>query len=268
MGARLGQHFLRGTWAAAALTKEAGVSAKETCLEIGPGKGVLTRELLKTGAHVIAIEKDESLVSYLETVFEREIGGGQLKVIGDDVRNVDALTLGLKDRSFSLAANIPYYITGEILRRFLTGRAQPHTLALLVQKEVAERIVARDGKESILSISVKVYGTPRIAAKVSKGNFSPPPKVDSAILVVEHISRDFFKDVDEDKFFTTLKKGFSSKRKQLMGTVGSRALSKQVLAKIFHACDIPEKARAEDLSLDAWKRLTKQLDAIEKSRAL
>lgn len=267
MGARLGQHFLRGTWAAATLAKEANLSPGEACLEIGPGKGVLTRELLKTGAHVIAIEKDGPLVSYLETAFQREIQDGQLKVIENDVRNVDALTLGLKDRAYSLAANIPYYITGEILRRFLTGEAQPHTLALLVQKEVAERILARDGKESVLSISVKTYGMPRIAAKVSKGNFSPPPKVDSAILVVEHISRDFFKDLDENSFFTTLKKGFSSKRKQLMSNVSSSKISKEVLAKVFHACEIPEKARAEDLSLPTWKRLAKQLESIEMNRA-
>ena len=132
MGERLGQHFLRGTWAAHTLAKEARVTPGDTVLEIGPGKGVLTRELLKTGARVVAIEKDETLVVCLEDAFKKEIAEGALKVIQEDVRNVTPLTLGLSPYQYVVAANIPYYITGEILRQFLTTSAQPRTMALLL----------------------------------------------------------------------------------------------------------------------------------------
>lgn len=259
MGERLGQHFLRGTWAAAALAKEAAISSGDTVLEIGPGKGVLTRELLRTGARVIAIEKDEGLVVVLQEVFPSELASGQLHIVEGDVRNFDPSGYGLRATDYKLAANIPYYITGEILRQFLTAAAQPRTMALLVQKEVADRIVARDGKESILSNSVKAYGMPRIAAKVSKGNFSPPPKVDSAILVIENISRDFFSDVNEKRFFEIVRKGFSSKRKLLASNLETEDLSKSRVLDVFKTCEIPDKARAEDITLNSWKCLSKNI---------
>lgn len=255
-GARLGQHFLRAPWAAHALVKEAGITHKDTVLEIGPGTGALTVELLKTGAHVIAIEKDEALVQTLHGSFAEEIALEKLTLIEGDVRNAIPEQLGLKAGGYILAANIPYYITGEIIRTFLTAKAQPKTMALLVQKEVAER-VARSKKESILSLSVKAYGIPRFAVKVARGNFSPPPSVDSAILVVERISRTFFKNLSEDDFFTVVKKGFSAKRKLLAGNLSS--FGKENVARAFLSAGIAEKARAEDVPLTAWKELAQAL---------
>lgn len=255
-GARLGQHFLRAPWAAHALVEAAGITHKDTVLEIGPGTGALTGEILKTGARVIAIEKDEALVQTLRAAFAEEIAVGTLSIIEGDVRNAVPDELGLRSGEYILAANIPYYITGEIIRAFLTARAQPKTMALLVQKEVAER-VARSHKESILSLSVKAYGIPRFAAKVARGNFSPPPAVDSAILVVERISRTFFKDLSEDDFFRVVKRGFSAKRKLLAGNLAS--FGKEKVASAFLAAGIAPKARAEDVPLTAWKELAKAL---------
>jgi 16S rRNA (adenine1518-N6/adenine1519-N6)-dimethyltransferase len=119
-------------------------------------------------------------------------------------------------------------------------------MALLVQKEVAQRIVS--SKESILSLSVKAYGTPRIVAKVGKSHFSPPPSVDSAILVVDDISKDFFADIGETSFFNLIHKGFASKRKMLLGNLGG--------VENFETCGISETARAENVTLDQWKCLT------------
>ena len=218
-GVRLGQHFLTGLWAARALARAADISLGETVLEIGPGKGALTRELLATNARVVAIEKDAALVGHLQEKFAQEIESGALKIILDDVRNIIPEELGLVSGKYVLAANIPYYITGEIVRQFLTAQAQPKAMALLVQKEVAQRIVSK--KESILSLSVKAYGVPSIVKKVPRGNFSPPPTVDSVILLISNISREFFSGLNEEIFFKVVRSGFSSKRKYLSNNLAT-----------------------------------------------
>jgi 16S rRNA (adenine1518-N6/adenine1519-N6)-dimethyltransferase len=253
-GARLGQHFLNAQWVARDLVKSIGIRSGEPILEIGPGKGALTKELLARGARVIAIEKDEALVPLLNETFEKEVEDGSLTVIEGDVRDFDPEKHGLD--SYAIAANIPYYITGEIIRHFLTAQKQPRAMALLIQKEVADRIVARDGKESILSLSVKVFGIPSIVAKVPAGCFNPPPSVDSAILLIKDISRDFFTDISEENFFKVIKAGFSSKRKMLAGNL--KPVMENSALKLAQA-NIPEKVRAEDLKLEEWKRLISQL---------
>ncbi|NBV76890.1 ribosomal RNA small subunit methyltransferase A [bacterium] len=257
MGARLGQHFLTSEGAAHSLVNALPLQTGDTIVEIGPGKGALTKVLLKTGNRVVAIEKDELLAETLHETFRAECAAAQLQIVTGDVRDFDPQqhTRG----PYVLAANIPYYITGEILRMFLTASKQPHAMALLMQKEVAERIVARDKKESLLSLSVKAYGTPKIVAKVKRGSFSPPPKVDSAILLIDTISRDFFTSISENEFFEVLHAGFAAKRKQLGGALekvfGTRA--REALGQ----CSISEKARAEDLSLEQWKKLTETLSS-------
>jgi 16S rRNA (adenine1518-N6/adenine1519-N6)-dimethyltransferase len=257
-GARLGQHFLTGQWAARKLAAAVSVRAGETILEIGPGKGALSRELLAKGAKVVAVEKDEALVGQLAQTFAVEIASGKLVVVGDDIRNFDPTTFGFAARGYVVAANIPYYITGEIIRQFLTAAVQPRAMALLVQKEVAERIIARDGKESILSLSVKAYGSPKLIAKVSRGNFSPPPSVDSAILLVDDISKRFFSDVSEKEFFTVVRAGFASKRKFLANNLGGQ-FGKENVLKAFIACKIDEKTRAENVHLNEWRHLAKEI---------
>jgi len=256
-GARLGQHFLTASWAAHLLATSSGANKGETVLEIGPGKGALTRPILETGARVIAVEKDSELVKLLQEKFADEIDSGQLKVVDHDIRSVTPETLGLKQNSYTLAANIPYYITGEIMRSFLESRVQPKTMVLLVQKEVAERIT-RSKKESVLSLSVKAYGTPKYVKTVSRGCFSPAPTVDSAILLIENISRDFFGDCTEKGFFAVVKTGFASKRKFLANNLSVRFEKEDVL-KAFASCELEEKVRAEDVPLEKWKCLAQAL---------
>ena len=250
MGQKLGQHFLIHSWAAKALAYAAEPREGETILEIGPGKGVLTRELLALGP-VVAVEKDEALVEVIKHTFADDIASGRLRIVSDDVRNVSPASLGLS--TFVLAANIPYYITGEIIRQFLSGDTQPRAMALLIQKEVAQRIVNK--KESILSLSVKAYGTPRIVEKVPKKHFSPPPSVDSAILAVDNISKDFFDSVSEEKFFTVVRAGFASKRKMVANNL-SVTFDKEKVRAAMSAARSDEKARAEDIALEGWKQLT------------
>lgn len=256
-GARLGQHFLKAGWAARSLTRASRATPGDTILEIGPGRGALTRELLVTGAQVVAVEKDATLVEHLQKTFPSEIASGLLKIVAADIRNITPEQLGLKDGRYILAANIPYYITGEILRRFLTAHAQPKTIAVLIQKEVAQRITAKNS-ESILSLSVKAYGAPNIVKKVPRENFSPPPSVDSAILCISDISRRFFSELTEKEFFTVVRAGFASKRKVLANNLGVR-FGKESVRGALAVCGIPEKARAEDVGLQQWECLVKSL---------
>jgi 16S rRNA (adenine1518-N6/adenine1519-N6)-dimethyltransferase len=225
-------------------------------LEIGPGKGALTRELLAVSDKVIAVEKDDALIGLLNEKFANEIGSGKLILNNADIRDVNPEKLGLVSGKYVVAANIPYYITGEIIRQFLTAEKQPRAMALLIQKEVAQRIIS--DKASLLSLSVRAYGTPKIVMKVPRGNFSPPPSVDSAILLIENISRNFFFDIDEESFFKVLHAGFKSKRKFLMSNIAG-TFEKENVASAFSACNISVKARAEDVSLSQWKCIAGQL---------
>lgn len=252
-GQKLGQHFLNAEWVARDLIASLDIQNGETILEIGPGKGALTKKLLETGSHVIAIEKDLVLVEELKMTFQREIERSELLVVPADVRDFQPEEHGLQTGKYVLAANIPYYITGEIMRQFLETPHQPRAMALLMQKEVAQRIVARDGKESILSISVKAYGTPKLIATVPPGCFNPPPSVDSAILLVHSISKDFFRDMHEEGFFRIVKAGFASKRKMLGGNLAN-SLGEQA-REALAAAGIDEKARAEDVGLQQWVAL-------------
>ncbi|MDO8561967.1 MAG: 16S rRNA (adenine(1518)-N(6)/adenine(1519)-N(6))-dimethyltransferase RsmA [bacterium] len=262
VGARLGQHFLKSPWAARALARAAGIGSDDTVLEIGPGRGALTRELLAVSQKVVAIEKDEALAALLNEKFSNEIQSGALTVIAGDVRDVDTGKPGKIGRYIDLsgqyivAANIPYYITGEIIRQFLTTARQPRAMALLVQKEVARRIVSN--KESLLSLSVKAYGNPKVVIKVPRGNFSPPPNVDSAVLLIENISRKFFSNLDEELFFKVLHAGFKSKRKFLLNNLAD-SFGKDEVTRAFAQCEINPKARAEDVPLIAWQCIAKQL---------
>ena len=184
MSVRLGPHFLTSRRALAYIVDAAELTSADTVLEVGPGTGFLTEALLARAGRVIAIEKDARLVSGLAERFAAERASGRLELVHADVRSFDPSDWKLEIRNWKLVANIPYYLTGDLIRQFLTCDVQPSRMVLMLQREVAERIVAKDGKESLLSISVKAYGTPRIVARVPAGSFSPLPKVDSAILLI------------------------------------------------------------------------------------
>ena len=253
---KLGQHFLTNPHYAHMLTESVQVKNGEIILEIGPGRGALTKILLETGANVVTIERDEALASYVESVFSKDVANKKLHVVRDDVRDIDPDQLGLTQGKYVVAANIPYYITGEIIRQFLETNIQPRAIALLVQKEVARRIIAK--KESILSLSVKVYGTPKIIATVGRGNFSPPPSVDSAIILIDNISKEKISPIGEEHFFRVVRAGFASKRKKLLSNL-SVSFGKEKVTAAFTKRSLSENTRAEDLALETWLDLAKDL---------
>ena len=246
----LGQHFLHNSAHLKVIADAVEIEPGETVLEIGPGEGVLTEALLARGARVVAIEKDHRLIPLLNEKF----AGSDFKIYEGDALKYDISYFFDPDKKYKLVGNIPYYITGALLRKFLSAQNQPSLLVFLLQKEVAERI-ARSKKESILSLAVKAYGEPRYVKTVPAGAFVPPPKVDSAILVVKNISRKNFVNAQhEQRFFELLHKGFGSKRKLL--TSNLKPLLGDHSAELSEQAGVAKNARAEDAPLDAWLKLS------------
>ena len=253
----LGQHFLNNTRVPAYMADAGHVTAGDIVLEIGPGTGVLTDELLRRGARVIGVETDDRAITVLQEKFGEEIRKRQLSIVRKDMRTCAVSEFGLAEHQYKVVANIPYYLSGMLFRMFLESDRQPAELVFLVQKEVATRI-ARDKKESLLSLSVKAYGTPVYVRTVRKGNFTPQPKIDSAILSVGGISHKRFTGVEERLFFELLHAGFASKRKQLLGNL-SKTLDRGVLINIFSTCSLPLSTRAEDLTIEMWLDLVREI---------
>jgi 16S rRNA (adenine1518-N6/adenine1519-N6)-dimethyltransferase len=286
----LGQNFLKSESALREIIKAGEITGEDLILEIGPGKGVLTKKLLEKTEQVVAVEKDRSLCELLREKFSKEISEGKLILTEEDILDLEISEIFsdsprksstedflcpsspllprvhsrispsisskniLRNFNYKIIANIPYNITGAILKKFLTTDNQPERMVLLVQKEVAERIVARDGKENLLSISVKVYGEPKMIMKVPARYFSPAPKVDSAIISIKNISRrNFTKNkIDEEKFWEILRAGFAHKRKKLSSNLKNlKKISKPELNLILG------NKRAEDLTLKDWIELCK-----------
>src|SRR3989338_2796444 len=279
----LGQNFLKSEKVAEEIVSAGEVCPDDIVLEVGPGKGILTEKLLEKAKKVIAVEKDEQLAEFLKDKFKNN---PKLEIIRGDILKFSPMSRrDLDIGRYKIIANIPYYITSHLLRTFLESDYQPSLMVLMVQKEVAERIVGAkrkakrnfsrlpageaafplpgsgadsdasqnfvlpSSKESLLSISVKAYGRPEIIRYAPAGYFSPAPKIDSAGIKNSGISKKFFQDIGEQKFFETVKKGFSQKRKMLINNL-------KVKKDDFTACNIDEKARAENLSLEQWKCLT------------
>ena len=271
----LGQNFLNSSRILDKIIETAGLKKEDVVLEVGPGEGTLTEKLLEKSDRVIAVEKDDRLIYFLKEKFTEEIKEGKLTLIRKDILDLDIKTELSNNTTpnsqnlprklvsqYKVVANIPYYITGKLIRKFLSSDFQPSQMVLMVQKEVANRIVgekdAKKPKENILSLSIKVYGEPKYIKTVSAKHFSPQPKVDSAILLINNISKTFFEKIDEEKFFNLIHLAFSSKRKVLINNL-STILPKNDLIQILELLNIPVKTRAEDLSMENWKNLYKSL---------
>ncbi|NCN12018.1 ribosomal RNA small subunit methyltransferase A [Candidatus Kaiserbacteria bacterium] len=246
----LGQHFLNSDYVPKKMCDAAGELRGKTVLEIGPGTGVLTREILARGAKVVAVEADKRAIVSLEANFPEEITKGQLTLHHHDARTLDPAQFGLIKHSYIVIANIPYYLTGYLFRTILDSINQPSTLVFLIQKEVAERIT-RDKKESLLSLSVKIFGNPTYICTVGRSHFTPAPNVDSAVIAIQNISRNNFSTVRSEHLFTLLHLGFGQKRKQLLGNL-SKNYDRSKLEDIFKMLEIPFNIRAEDLPVSTW----------------
>ncbi len=243
----LGQHFLIDRTALEAIVAAADLRPDDTVLEIGPGLGVMTNLLTAACKRVVAVEADHVLAELLD-----KDAAANLEVRAEDIMDFD---LGVMGQPYKVVANVPYYLTSKIFRRLLESSTPPSVMSLLVQREVAERVVAGPGQMSILALSVQYYAQADMVGLVERHKFWPPPKVDSAILRIVRRPQPAF-PADTSRLFRLIKAGFGEKRKQLKNSLaGGLNASVAVATEIIQQAKLTPTVRAQELSLDEWRRL-------------
>ncbi len=248
----LGQHWLNDLKTLEAICDAVEVGRDDTVLEIGPGQGSLTKVLVKRARQVIAVEKDESLATSLA---HSQIAKN-LQIVKGDILKFD---LGKLPKGYKVVANIPYYLTNNLLRLLCESPNPFSQAAILVQKEVAERVTANAGGMSLLSVMTQFYCNVSLGQIVPAKMFSPPPKVDSQILILKHHGPLF--DVDTKQFFRLVKAGFSNRRKTLLNSLsGGLQLTKPEIETLLQKANINPNSRAQELSIENWHELYIRLD--------
>ena len=257
----MGQHFLVDEDALKLIASAAELTPTDVIIEIGPGLGVLTRELARQAGWVVAVELDNRLAATLKQTLASL---NNVTIVNRDIFEIDPAGLLQEQKarppsainSYKVVANLPYYITSHVLRHFLEIEVKPELMVVMVQKEVAEAIVAKPGQMSVLSVSVQFYGEPRIISYVPARCFYPPPDVDSAILRVALYHQPMVAVTDEKDFFESVRAGFSASRKQLGNSLAQGlGMAKADVLSLLEEADIVPQRRAETLSLDEWARL-------------
>ncbi len=273
----LGQNFLKNTHIINNIVLAGEISKDDIVVEIGPGAGALTAKILDTitdtkAKKLIAIEKDHRAIELLQEKYKEYIEKGIFVLIEGDFLEMDLAQI-TEHEKFILIGNIPYYITGAILRKSLESAHKPKRAVFLVQREVAERIVCRNTTESILSQSIRIFGDAELLMHVSKGNFVPAPKVDSAVIRINSISDKKLTDahITSESFFDVLHAGFAHKRKKMFSNIyeylekivlnRNKEEMKQTLQQIFAICGLSENSRAEELTNNQWILLVSKISS-------
>jgi len=255
----LGQNFLTDPNILEKISRIAGVTDKDTVLEIGAGLGHLTGQLAKSAEQVVAVELDERFIPVLE---ENLAEYNNIRIIQGDILSFNSQDL-VQENDYLVVANIPYYITSRIIRNLLESELKPKRIILTIQHEVAQRVCAGTGKMSILSLSVLMYGEPSLEMRVPAGAFFPRPKVDSAVVLVNLHPEPLLKAEMRDVFFKLIKAGFLHKRKTLRNSLSKGLAWAPIEAeKILLESNIDPQRRAETLVIDEWLELTRNYDKI------
>lgn len=245
----LGQHWLNDEPTLLAICELAQIRAEDTVLEIGPGLGSLTKHLVKTANQVVAVEFDSVLASRLNALDIAK----NLQVVSQDILTFDLTSL---PANYKVVANIPYYLTSKLIRVLSESSNPAQTVVLLIQKEVAERVAAGPGQMSLLSVSAQYYWQVSLGPVVAAKLFTPPPKVDSQVIVMTRRKQPLFEDVNTQRFFELVKAGFISRRKTLLNALsGGLRLSKEQTTALLDQANIDAGLRAQALSLDDWFKL-------------
>lgn len=249
----LGQHWLRDRDILATIANEAEVAAGDTVLEIGPGLGTLTSELLRRAQKVLAVEFDEDLARKLPGQFP----GKNLEVVHADILNFD---LSMLPAGYKVVANVPYYITSKIVQKLAESNNPPSHAVLLVQKEVAERIAAEPGAMSMLSVATQVFFTAETGVFVPRELFEPAPEVDSQTVTLTRRDQPLIAQEQQKEFFRTVRAGFSERRKKLRSSLaGGLHLEKGAVDTLLADANIDPEARAQELSIAQWQSIAKKL---------
>ena len=245
----LGQHWLKDPDILADIAEAAELTVNDTVLEIGPGLGTLTSRLLARAGAVTAVEVGVGLAPKLPGQFP----GKNLTVVHQDILQFD---LNQLPRGYKVVANVPYYITGKIIEKLLTAENTPDLAVLLVQKEVAERMAAGPGEMSMLALGAQIFAEVELGVIVPRQFFTPPPKVDSQVVVLHRRRVPLVASGDQKEFFRIIKAGFSAKRKKLRSSLsGGLQLTKNATEQLLSYAAISPDARAEDLAIEDWQRL-------------
>lgn len=245
----LGQHWLKDRLILEAIADEAAIHDTDTVLEIGPGLGTLTSELLRRADKVVAVEFDAELARKLPGQFP----GTNLKVLNEDILSFD---LSVLPKDYVVVANIPYYITAKIIQKLTTATNKPRRTVLLIQKEVAQRVAAKPGDMSLLALHAQVYTKVYLGPLVTAEYFTPPPKVDSQVVILETLPEPQIPEEYIQEFSRITKAGFSAKRKKLRSSLaGGLHMTKPDVETLLTRCDISPDVRAQDLSIDDWYRI-------------
>lgn len=253
----LGQHFLCCDWVITEIIKAAELKPTDLILEIGPGTGVLTKALALNAKKVIAVEKDERLADELAQTLKKE-GIDNVEISKDDILQ---FLPKFKEKNYKIAANIPYFLTSRLLRIIFEQKAKPKLAVLTIQKEVAQRIIARPPHMNLMALSVQVFGQARVIKIVPASCFWPKPKVDSAIIKIDKISNRFFQkhNIRNQVFFQTAKTAFGQKRKMLVNSL-SKIVPKERVIRALEQTKINSKARPEELTQEQWSKIAKMLN--------
>lgn len=247
----LGQHWLHDQDVLQCIISYAEITKEDTVLEIGPGLGALTNLLAKEAKKVVAVEFDNTLAKNLA----KKLKNSNIELIEGDILKFDLTHM---PKNYKVVANIPYYITGKIIQLLTTSNNPPEIVVLLVQKEVAERLAAQPGQMSILGVSAQYYADVSLGALVKAELFTPPPKVDSQIVILKTRQVSLFSDINEAVFFRVVKAGFSSKRKKIRSSLsGGLNVSKSEVEEYLKKADIDQNLRAEALKLEQWAALSR-----------
>lgn len=250
----LGQHWLDDEASLQAMCQAAEIGGDDIVLEIGPGPGALTRLLVRQAGQVVAVEFDEKLAAQLP----ERVPAANLQVVTQDILRFDLAGL---PPDYKLVANIPYYLTSNLVRVISEAPNPPSLAVLLVQKEVAQRIAARPGEMSLLSATAQFYWHTELDRKVPAELFTPPPKVDSQIVILRRRTTPLFPEVEPKRFFQLVKAGFAQKRKTLLNSLGAGLhLSRGQTEKLLTQAGIEPTRRAQTLSLQEWHKLYENLD--------
>ena len=246
----LGQHWLTDKPSLQAMVSSADVQPGDVVLEIGPGTGTLTDELLAAGALVTALEFDLNRVRDLESRYAKYPNKPVIEP--GDIRTFDFNKL---PKDFKVVANIPYYLTANLLRRFVDAENKPEYAVLLVQKEVAERVAAVPGDLSQIAVYAQLYYEVKLGLLVPPHLFRPPPKVDSQILILKRRPVPIY-ELDE-VMLKVIKAGFRERRKKIKTSLtGGLQLTKAEIVLLLEKAGVNPDARAQELSIEDWHKLT------------